>query len=295
MEPPLNNTQPERADVSSGQIASTTNETLPATQRANEATAELLALCHTATEDGKLLGQDVLALQDWLEHYRDTDFPDAELVRDTIRRILTVEAISDGARHELYRALEKALPRDVSAMLRSRRRTAGHAHHASALPVEAHDVVVARTLYEDRAMSIARFAFEGDEVLLVRDPYCPHSKNAIVVRLLSGFDIGYVPEFAARSLAAHLDQDRRYTARIRKIVNRDGVPVALVAIDVFDEDPELEGLRRPSDHSAAALSLATPTTPVRGIPRQEKSRQSQSGLLLFALVATLLALIISRL
>ncbi len=143
-------------------------------------------------------------------------------------------------------------------------------------------------------MSIARFAFEGDEVLLVRDPYYPHSKNAIMVRLLSGFDIGYVPEFAARSLAAHLDQDRRYTAHIRRIVNRDGVPVAIVAVDVFDEEPELEGLRRPSDQAVAALSLATPTTPARGIPRhQEKPRRS--GLLLFALVAMLLALIISRL
>ncbi len=97
----MNNTEPERADVSSGQVASTTSETLPAAQRANEATAELLALCHTATEDGRLLGQDVLALQDWLEHYRDTDFPDSEIVRDTIRRIITVEAISDAARHEL--------------------------------------------------------------------------------------------------------------------------------------------------------------------------------------------------
>jgi HIRAN domain-containing protein len=289
----LNNTEPERADVSSGQVASTTSETLPATPRANEATAELLALCHTATEDGKLLGQDVLALQDWLEHYRDTDFPDAELVRDTIRRILTVEAISDAARHELYRTLERALPRDVTTLLRSRRRSAGHTRHAGAEPIKAHDVVVARTLYEDRAMSIARFAFEGDEVLLVRDPDYPHSKNAIMVRLLSGFDIGYIPEFAARSLAPHLDQDRRYTAHIRKIVNRDGVPVAIVAVDVFDDEPALEGLRRPSDQKVAALSLATPATPVRGIPRQDSPRRS--GLLLFALVATLLALIISRL
>ena len=287
----MNNTQPQRVDAVSGPNGPLPQDALPSQQRALEATAELLGLFQTASADGRLLGQDILALQDWLTHYHDAELPDGDAVRALIRRVLAVGSISDNARRELYQAVDRMLPRDVAAMLRSKRRTAALALHVSGRPIETQDFVVAATLYEDRAMSIARYAFEGDEVMLVRDYDYPHSESAIMVRLLSGFDIGYVPDSAARTLAPHLDQDRRYAAHIKRILNRDGVPVALVVADVFDEDPQLEGLRRPSDQSKVSLSFATPKTPAHGIPKRESPRRI--GLLLLMLVAALIALIIT--
>ena len=289
----MNNTQHERIDEASGQSGPLSRDVLPAQQRASEATAELLGLCQTATGDGRLLGQDILALQDWLNCYQDAELADGDALRDVVRRVVAVGSISDGARRELYQALEKTLPRDVGTMLRSKRRTAALALHVGGRPIETQDFVAAATLYEDRAMSIARYAFEGDEVMLVRDYDYPHSENAIMVRLLSGFDIGYVPEEAARSLAPHLDQDRRYAAHIKRILNREGVPVAIVVADIFDEEAKLEGLRRPSDQSKVSLSLATPKTPAHGMPRAEQPRRI--GFLLLVLVVALVALIISNL
>ena len=287
----MNNTQPQRVDAASGR-GSPWPHGVPATQqRALEATAELLGLFQTATADGRLLGQDILALQDWLNHYHDAELPDGDAVRGLIRRVLAVGSISDGARRELYQAIDKTLPRDVATLLRSKRRTAALALHVSGRPIESQDFVVAATLYEDRAMSIARYAFEGDEVMLVRDYDYPHGDNAIMVRLLSGFDIGYVPAAAAQSLAPYLDQDLRYAAHVKRILNREGVPVAIVVADVFDEDAQLDGLRRPSDQSKVSLSFATPKTPAHGIPKQENPRRI--GLLLLVLVAALIALIIT--
>jgi hypothetical protein len=290
---PVNEIQHERTDTALGQNGALPQDVVPAQLRASEATAELLGLCQTATEDGRLLGQDILALQDWLNCYQDVELADGDAIRGVIRRVVAVGSISDAARRDLYQALEKSLPRDVMAMLRSNRRAAALALHAGSRPIESQDFVVAATLYEDRAMSIARYAFEGDEVMLVRDYDYPHSDNAIMVRLLSGFDIGYVPEAAARRLAAHLDQDRRYAAHIKRILNRDGVPVAIDVADVFDEAAQLDGLRRPSDQSKVSLSFATPKTPAHGIARPEQPRRI--GFLLLALVVALIALIISNL
>lgn len=288
----MNNAQHERIEAASGQSGSVSRDGLPLQQRATEATAELLGLFQTATEDGRLLGQDILALQDWLNCYQDDELPDGEAIRGLVRRVLTVGAISDGARRELYQTLEKMLPRDVAAMLRSKRRSSALALHVGGRPVETQDFVVAATLYEDRAMSIARYAFEGDEVMLVRDYDYPHSDSAIMVRLLSGFDIGYVPEAAAKALAPHLDEDRRYAAHIKRILNREGVPVAIVVADTFDEEAQLEGLRRPSDQSKVSLSFATPKTPVHGAARQERPRRI--GFLLLVLVVALVALVVSN-
>lgn len=287
----MNNTQPQRVDAAAGPNGPWPHDVLASQQRALEATAELLGLFQTATADGRLLGQDVLALQDWLTHYHDAELPDGEAIRGLIKRVLAVGSISDNARRELYQAVDKMLPRDVASMLRSKRRSAALALHVSGRPIETQDFVVAATLYEDRAMSIARYAFEGDEVMLVRDYDYPHSDHAIMVRLLSGFDIGYVPDAAARALAPHLDQDRRYAAHIKRILNRDGVPVALVVADVFDDDAQLEGLRRPSDQTRVSLSFATPKTPAHGIPKQESPRRI--GFLLLLLVLALIALIIT--
>ena len=287
----MNNAQHERVDAASGQNGPASRDVLPVQQRASEATAELLGLFQTATQDGRLLGQDVLALQDWLNCYQDAELPDGEAIRGLVRRVVAVGSISDGARRELYQALEKMLPRDVATMLRSKRRTPALALHVGGRPIETQDFVVAATLYEDRAMSIARYAFEGDEVMLVRDYDYPHSENAIMVRLLSGFDIGYIPEAAAQALASHLDADRRYAAHIKRILNRDGVPVAIVVADIFDEEVQFEGLRRPSDQSKVSLSFATPKTPAHGIAQQERPRRI--GFLLFVLVVALIALLIS--
>ena len=288
----MNNTQPQRIDAAPGQISPSPHDALARQQRPLEATAELLGLFQTAAADGRLLGQDILALQDWLNCYQETELPEGDAIRALVRRAVTVGSISDGGRQELYQAIDKLLPRDVAAMLRSKRRTAALALHVSGRPTETQDFVVAATLYEDRAMSIARYAFEGDEVMLVRDYDYPHSDNAVMVRLLSGFEIGYVPEAAARSLAPYLDQDLRYAAHIKRILNRDGVPVAIVVADVFDDDAKLEGLRRPSDQSKVSLSFATPKTPAHGIPKQENPRRI--GFLLLVLVVALIALIISN-
>ena len=288
----MNNTQRERIDAASGQNGPVSRDLLPAQQRASEATAELLGLFQTATKGGKLLGQDILALQDWLGCYQDAELSEGDAVRELVRRVSAAGSISDGDRQELYQAIDKTLPRDVAAMLRSRRRGAALALHVSGRPTESEDFVVAATLYEGRAMSIARYAFEGDEVLLIRDYDYPHSDNAIMVRLLSGFDIGYVPEAAARALAPHLDEDRRYSAHIKRILNREGVPVAVIVADVFDEEAHLEGLRRPTDQAKVSLSFPTPKTPAHGIPRQERPRRI--GFLLLVLVAALIALVISN-
>ena len=261
-------------------------------QRANDAALELVEICNTMTHNGRILDESIAELRDWARHYSDLELMNRPVVRHTINKIFQTGAISDAERSELYLNIEKLLPRELQNALRGKRGAPEPADRARGLSLEAYDFVVSETHYEDRTTAIVRYASAGDDLLLMRDPENACSPNAIVIRLPSGFDVGFVPETSAKSLAQYLDAGYPYRARIRRILPGRLAPVLVVSTDVYPPDTSVEGLHRSSGGWPMGLAFA-PATPLidsRIAPRQRNDAVAR--MVLFVAVAVLAAVIL---
>lgn len=261
-------------------------------QQASDAGIELIELCSTITEDGRLLDQEIAALQEWSDRYRDVELPARTFLREKIKRVLTVGAISDADRIELQVAIERILPPEVRHTPKSVARVAAAAAGDRNLPLETYEFLVADTRRDGRSTAIARYAFNGDEVLLVRDVDNPHSRNAILVRLASGYDIGHVPEADARTLAPYLDRHLRYRANIRKILTGGHAPIPVIVAEVYADEALVEDVRRTGEHRGPPLALGFKAPP-RGAAK--KRTTNNAGIVLFAAVVVLAGLIVALL
>jgi len=262
-----------------------------AKQQASDAGVELIELCSTITEDGRLLDHEIAALREWSERNRDVELPARSLLSEKIKRALTVGVISDADRTELQVAIEKVLPPEARHTPRSQPRIPESVGRN--LPLDTYEFLVADTCKDDRSTVIARYAVNGDEVLLVRDPYSPHSRNAILVRLVSGYDIGHVPEADARTLARHLDRNLRYRAHIKKILTGSHAPIPVIAAQVYSDDALVENVRRTGEHRGGPPLALGFKTPPRGTPRQKTT--SHAGIVLFLALAVLAVLVVEML
>jgi len=260
-------------------------------QRASEAALELVEICNTMTHDGRILDESIAELRDCVRHYSDLELMTRPVVRRTIDKIFKTGEITDAERSELYLNIEKLLPRELQQAMRGRR-ASEPADRVRGLSLEAYDFVVSETHYEDRTTAIVRYASQGDDLLLMRDPENACSSNAIVIRLPSGFDVGFVPEFAARSLAQYLDAGYPYRARIRRILPGRISPVLVVSTDVYPPDTSVEGLHRSSGGWPMALAFA-PATPLIDPKTEPRTRNNTvARIVLFAAVAVLAAVVL---
>jgi hypothetical protein len=232
---------------------------LSAKQQASDAGVELIELCSTITENGRLLDYEIEALKEWSERNRHVDFPARAFLTEKIKQAISVGAISDTDRTELQVAIERVLPPEARHTPKSVPRLAAAADRNA--PLDSYEFLVADTRVDGRPTAISRYAFNGDEVLLVRDPNNPHSRNAILVRLTNGYDIGHVPEADARSLARHLDNDLRYRANIKKILTGSHAPVPVIVAEVYADHALIEDVRRSGETRGPPLALGIKTPP----------------------------------
>jgi hypothetical protein len=117
---------------------------LSAKQQASDAGIELIELCNTITEDGRLLDQEIEALRSWSDRNRYVDLPSRELLREKIRRVIAVGAISDADRTELQVAIERVLPPEARHTPKSQPRVAEMVDRN--LPLDTFEFLVADTV-----------------------------------------------------------------------------------------------------------------------------------------------------
>ena len=232
---------------------------LSAKQQASDAGVELIELCSTITENGRLLDHEIEALREWSERNRHIDLPARAFLAEKIRRAIAVGVVTDTDRTELQVAIEKVLPPEIRYTPKSVSRVPNPSDRSA--PLDTYEFLVTDTRVDGRSTAIARYAFNGDEVLLVRDPNNPHSRNAILVRLTNGYDIGRVPEADARSLARHLDNDLRYRANIKKILTGSHAPVPVIVAEIYADHALIEDVRRSGETRGPPLALGIKTPP----------------------------------
>ena len=278
------------SDLNRGRTA---NTPAAARQQTTEACLELLAVYDTVAENGRLLPNEASALADWLAAYSEATFLPQDQLANLVRRALGVGVITDSDRVAIRNAIDRMLPPDVREVVRTGR-TKGNTRGRENVPIDSYRFVVAATREDMRTTHIARYAFEGDEVLLVRESDNPHSRSAVLVRLVTGFDVGYVPELDARSMAQHLDENLPYTASVKRIVRGGSAPIPIITADFYRADSRVEGVRRPQDQSGSAALAYAVKTPSRGNLRPERQTDYRA-LLLIALIALFAVLVLTYL
>jgi hypothetical protein len=220
---------------------------LTKTQLETPAGAELLALCQTITEDGRISEAEVTALRDWLSSNCDSGLPSEDFLTATVERILADGRITPDELEDLYKALETVLPPDLRKGAQGKRREAAGEDRglAKGQAAAAKEQAAAE---RERTRPVASYDFmDGDDpnaiVYLARDAANEHSDNAVEVRLSEGECIGYVPErdHMAREIAEYLDTGHKHLAFIKKILTGGRSPIPVVVAHILRPDVEVEG------------------------------------------------------
>lgn len=245
-------------------------------QRETAAAADLIALCQTITEDGRLSEEEIHALRRWLDERRGSGLPAIEFLTETVNRILADGKITPEEQTELYLAIETALPQDIRASVRgtrvardtavrereydARKTTGKREAEEKALkreakaadeerdvalgnsPVDRWDFVVAGVTFEGRADVVRKYARTGDAAFLIRDRTNQFSKNAVAVRLSNGMQAGFVPERLAVEIAPLLDSGHKHHAVIKKILADGYAPLPIVVASLFVSESTLPAL-----------------------------------------------------
>lgn len=168
--------------------------------------------------------------------------PAVEHLRNAVEAVLADGRVNDEERSWLQKAIETALPREEREYAAMRRREAGAAEREAerlqsvrraeerkrTKPIGRYDFMVAGTRHEGREAVIRESCEEGMPVTLVRELRNQHRRNAILVRLQNGSDIGYVPEAEADWIAPLLDGLALRSAEIKKVLRGGRAPIPVV-------------------------------------------------------------------
>lgn len=267
-----------------------TNTPAASRLKATEACLELLAICDPISENGRLQPSEVAALNAWVAAYATGALIPKEQIVATVQRIVSVGVITDSERVTLRSAIDRLLPADTREAVRGGRTKGPSRRAPDDVPIDSYRFIVAGSRDGERATHLSRYAFEGDEVLLVRESKNARSRSAVIVRLLAGFEIGYVPELDARTMATHLDENLPYIATIKRIVRGGRAPILVINADFFRGEARVDGTRRPRDRVGSAALAHFSKTPQHGNARADSSANYRAFLLigLIALLAALL-------
>jgi hypothetical protein len=241
--------------------ARTPRKSLTKSQLDSPEALELLALLQTVTEDGHLLDEEVKALRAWLDDNASSDLPAVAHLRDVVGACLEDGAVSPEERAWLYKAIETVMPREhrdlaavrrreataearaAAAESRARAKAEGRAAAERRRPLARFDFMVAGVSYEGRAKAVRANCRDDDFVDLVRELGNRHSRNAILVCLQTGEEIGYVPETDAVRLAPHLDAGAIQYATVKKVLTGSRTPLPVIWGELFTPESGVDRAR----------------------------------------------------
>lgn len=222
---------------------------------------ELLDLCQTITEDGRILDEEVSALRSWLEDNAHVDLPAIEALRLCVTEILADGVLRDDERLRLQKLIERVLPPDLRqyAILKRQEITQQEKAEAARQREEARqqareqreldrtiysfNFLVAGVAYENRGYAVAKYAREGMTAYLIRDRANQYSAHAVEVRLRNGVQIGYVPEEVAAEIAPLLDSGSKVRASVKRLLTntRRGYDIPVIEGQIYGEHARVPG------------------------------------------------------
>lgn len=228
----------------------TPRKSLTQAELAEPEAIELLSFLQTVTEDGRVLDEEIEALDEWLLQNAGSTLPAVAYLRESVEAVLEDGRITAEERVWLQKAVETVMPREDRKFAAMRRREAkaddrrdaadetSLANEAAKMgrPLARFEFMVAGVLHNGRADIVCSHCRVEDEVFLAREPGNPYSSNAILVRLPKGFDLGYVPETEAVRLARLLDKGALQSASVKKVLSGRRAPVPVIWGELYPSD-----------------------------------------------------------
>lgn len=215
---------------------------------------ELLELCQSVAEDGRIGKDEVVRLARWLRANRASDLPSVAYLSTTIEHIIADGKVSTDEVELLHKALESVLPPSVRGTAAATRRAVKQLDRVAEKASKARDRELQRDAaraaepedefgfpaagvrYEGRQRHIAAVVQPGIDATLERDPENPHSGSGTATRILvRGLEIGYVPGRVSCQLAPLLDEGMQYRARVEEVSGQDTL-IPVVAVEVYRPD-----------------------------------------------------------
>ena len=264
------------------------------------AALELVALLQTITDDGRLLDSEVQLLNEWLTENKTSTLPAVIYLRESVETVVADGRVTPEECSWLQKVVETVLPKEERAVAVMRRREAMADDRRLAAaekerqaeirrlsqPIATFDVMVAGVLYEGRATIVSKFVSEEDVVFLVREPNNPYSRNATLIRLRNGLDIGYVPETEAVRLAPLLDQGALHSASVKKVLRGGRAPWPVIWGELYSEQAQVPDAvaqqnvpfrQTPSPQPLPATRFVSGLSPFPQAGSPERNRSSALG------------------
>lgn len=129
--------------------------------------------------------------------------------------------------------------------------------------------MVAGVLYEGRAEVVAAYAHPEQTVFLGRDPANAYDRNAIEIRLPSGFQIGFMPREDAAQFAPLMDSGCLQQAYLTKILDGRRAPIPVVQAYLYDSASTVSG--------AVSASSIPSKRPAPVLTEKATGRESHAG------------------
>ncbi|MEI6806973.1 MAG: HIRAN domain-containing protein [Myxococcaceae bacterium] len=286
---------------------------------------ELMQLLQTITADGKFTPDEVVELVKWLRRNKTSDLPAIKFLTETVEAVIADGKVSREEQETLYKALERVLPKELSEIANENRegireknkqklkdskedereqkqdqQAQARAERKLNVVVDDFNFMVAGTKHDGRSERIAAHANEGDQVLVLREPKNPFSKNACRLFLLNNqIEIGYVPENSnfrdgvAASLSELLDDGCKYQAYVSKMLTAGYSPIPVVIIKVFAPGSTIPDLRTAEVYRDGKIWVSK-----SGSKSNKENAQSGTGcligLVLFPLLGSFMALLLLK-
>lgn len=232
---------------------------LTRTQLATAVGAELSQLLESTTADGLVEEREVAAIASWLEANQQHGIPAIDHLLPAVRRILADGVITVEERAYLQGEIERVMPPELRTAAKLQRREAAKREREREVEeaieaiadmdrqaeeerrarghVEKFDLMVAGVAYDGRADTIrGRMPIDEMPVDLRRMRDNPHDRNAVLITLEDGAELGFVPRDDAQYLAPMLDDGHRHVSTVKKVLDGGRLPIPVIVIDIFTRD-----------------------------------------------------------
>lgn len=229
---------------------------LTSTQVQTDVGLQLVAICQSVTEDGRLADAEIIELRQWVSDNQSSTLPAIQHLAGTLDAVLADGIITTEERQIVYKAIEAVLPpehRRIATDLRRQAQAEDKAEDKATAAAQrdeerkqkaqnkgrSFNFMVVGTRHEGRDSIIEDSVSAGDRAYLRRDYNNKYSTHAVQVLTADAEQIGFVPEDLAVTIAPLLDQQWHQTASITKLLTRGRSPIPVVQLHLFS--PEATG------------------------------------------------------
>lgn len=268
---------------------------------------ELLEFLQGIAEDGRLTREECDQLRGWLGEKGSPELAATSHLQSVLGEILRDGVITDDELGILHDAILRVLPVDLRSIATLRRREQRNAskveerqrkekerEHERAerdrnAPIARADFMIAGASRSAERRDACEACSEGDAVVLEREPDNPYDRNAILIRDLSGEEMGYVPRDAAASYASLLDLGSKQTFSVKKCLETAaGRVIPVIRGELYGADADLPETKQPKRHPSTAPRSVTSTYRIPEPPLQTSATLKTSPRMLVIVGLSLL-------